>query len=173
MFSAANKFHSQKWQDRIFAFCPLRLSCPAVRLAWLFWMPFLVSGQNALLAGMNKVRTQAWRDCTANQIWIENISLSYLSVHHGGWSGLFLRPQTLLSSSCLARIHLLHHNSYFSMQSTEKQRNYSIALRQINANIYFMSNYRGTEAVQRSSYESKRPLRNGRTETVLEVHPAG
>lgn len=59
------------------------------------------------------------------------------------------------------------------MQSTEKQRNYSIALRQINANIYFMSNYGGTEAVQRSSYESKRPLRNGWTETVLEVQPAG
>lgn len=55
------------------------------------------------------------------------------------------------------------------MQITERQRNYSIALRQINANIYFMFNYGGTEAVQCSSYESKRPLRNGRTETVLEV----
>lgn len=33
------------------------------------------------------------------------------------------------------------------MQSTERQRHRSVALRQINANIYFISNYRGTEAV--------------------------
>lgn len=59
------------------------------------------------------------------------------------------------------------------MQSTERQRNYNIALRQINANIYFMSNYWDTEADRCSSFESKRPLRNGHTETVLEVQPAG
>lgn len=59
------------------------------------------------------------------------------------------------------------------MQSTERQWNYNIALRQINANIYFMSNYWDTAAVRCSSFESKRPLRNGHTETVLEVQPAG
>lgn len=59
------------------------------------------------------------------------------------------------------------------MQSTERQRNYNIALRQINANIYFMSNYWDTEADRCSSSESKRPLRNGNTETILEVQPAG
>lgn len=126
-------------------------------------MPFFVSGQNAVLARMNEVKTQGWRDCTAKEIWIENVSMNYLNVHHGSWSGLFLPSQTLVSSflsfwlSC--QDLLLCYNSYFSMQSTERQRNYSTALRQINANIYFMSNG-GTEAVQCSSYESQRPLRN-------------
>lgn len=74
---------------------------------------------------------------------------------------------------CFALIHLLHCNSYFPMQSTETQRNYSMALRQINANIYFMSNYWSTEAVQCSSYESNHPFRNGCAKPLWEEQPAG
>ena len=41
--------------------------------------------------------------------------------------------------------HLFHDHLYFPMQSTA----YGGALRQINANIYFMCNYWGRTAVQR------------------------
>lgn len=49
---------------------------------------------------------------------------------------------------------------------TQNRAQKGIALRQINANINFMSNYEGIEAALCSSYESKRPLGNGRPETV-------